>query len=95
MSYHNSPLHVPNMAFWNMQNEIMCRFFNQYVTMVDMFFIQPNQYYGMDMDMDANSHPVSNGDTQDDHYEKETDIAKNECNRKNEMSPKHPEYNDE
>ena len=75
MSYHNNPLFVPwQMPYWN---DIMHRFLHQYVTMVDIFFIQQQQYNEVEMEMDTGSHPESNGEVQP-IYEKEKVMEKKE-----------------
>ena len=95
MSYHNDPLHVPwQMQCWNMQNDIMHRFLNQCVTMIDMLFFQYYQNNEVEMDADMKSHPVSNGDMQENHYEKETDIKK-DCESSKKINPERPACNDE
>ena len=95
MSYHNYPLHVPwQMQCWNMQNDIMHRFLNQHVAMIDMLFFQYYQNNEVEMDADMKSHPVSNGDMQENHYEKETDIKK-DCESSKKINPERPACNDE
>ena len=92
MSCHNNPLCVPwQMPFWN---DIMHRFLNQYVAMVDMLFLQQHQYNEVEMETDAKLHPASNGEVQP-NYEKETDIEKKECESCAEINPERSAYDEE
>ena len=75
MSYHNNPLCVPwQMPFWN---DIMCRFLNQHVAIVNMLFLQQHQCNEVEMETDIKLQPASNSEVQP-NYEKATAIEKKE-----------------
>ena len=77
MSYHNAPQYVPwQMPCWNMcYNDILRKFLHQHVIMVDMLFLQQNQYNELDattyMNMEMNLHPTQNEEVNETQSKKE------------------------